>query len=125
MGEAWGKEVKGEIKLSFSITEIGLIMEFIDIERLMELAEEFQKKWAEYEEKLIQFEVWRDNYEDDEYYEAQLGHYESEMQENTDELLDSYSKISKKLCAQNVSLVPTKEKEVFKKIIGIISDIYF
>ena len=97
-------------------------MEYSDIERLLELLKQFQKAWEEYEEKETQYYVWRDNYEDDEYYEGGLDNYGFELEEAADELFDSYLKVSKKICAQNISLVPNKEKETFKKIINILSD---
>lgn len=95
-------------------------MEYSEIKKLLEFAVQFHKAWDEYDEKLIQLQVWRDNYEDDEYYEGGLDNYGSDLEEAANELIDSYSKISKKLGAQNISLVPRKQKEQFKKIIDIL-----
>lgn len=97
-------------------------MEYSEAENLLEFAKQFQKAWDEYGNKLTQLEVWRDNYEEDECYEGGMDDYGSELREAANELIDSYSKISKKLCAQNISLVPNKQKELFKKIIDLLSD---
>ncbi|GMR04962.1 MAG: hypothetical protein BMS9Abin23_0885 [Thermodesulfobacteriota bacterium] len=96
-------------------------MEFIELNRLMNFAGQFWKAWDNYNEKLITYEVWQDNYEEEEFYEEQLLQHESDLEESVDELIESFLQLSRKVCVQNVAIVPSKEKKVFKEIINILS----
>ena len=96
-------------------------MEFVKVERLMELAKKFWEAWDNYEQKLNRLDVLRDNYEEEVDYDGILGQYEYELEESADELTDSFLKLSRKICPQNVSLVHSSEKPAIKKIMSILS----
>jgi flavorubredoxin len=88
----------------------------------MEFAKKYWQAWDNYQEKLNALGVWQDNYEEGEFYEQIIDHYECEHEESVDELIESFLQLSSKVCVQNVSLVPSNEKKVFKEIIDVLSD---